>query len=153
MHTPAWHVSVCVHALPSLHPVPLALFGFEQTPVATLHVPATWHWSLAVHTTGFAPVHTPAWHVSVCVHALPSLHPVPLDAGGLEQAPVAASHVPATWHWSLAAHNTGFVPVHTPAWHVSVCVHALPSLHAVPFAACGFEHVPLAGSHVPATWH
>jgi hypothetical protein len=38
-----------------------------------------------------------------------------------------------------------------PLWHPSFIVHALPSLHAVPFAAVGFEHVPLVGSHVPAT--
>jgi hypothetical protein len=30
-------------ALPSLHAVPLALLGFEHTPVAGLHVPAAWH--------------------------------------------------------------------------------------------------------------
>ena len=46
--------------------VPLFL---EQTPVAGLHVPATWHWSEGVHTTGFAPVQTPTWHVSGCVHS------------------------------------------------------------------------------------
>ena len=38
-----------------------------------------------------------------------------------------------------------------PAWQVSLVVQALPSLHAVPFAAVGFEHTPLVGSHVPAT--
>jgi hypothetical protein len=26
---------------------------------------------------------------------------------------------------------TELLPVHTPAWHVSVCVHLLPSLHDV----------------------
>jgi hypothetical protein len=67
-----------VHALPSLQAVPFAWLGFEQTPVDVLHVPATWHWSDAEHTTGFEPVQAPAWHVSVCVHGLPSLHTVPL---------------------------------------------------------------------------
>ena len=43
----------------SLQAVPLAAFGFEQTPVAVLQVPEVWHWSLAVQTTGFDPVHTP----------------------------------------------------------------------------------------------
>ncbi|PYM17130.1 MAG: hypothetical protein DMD81_10205 [Candidatus Rokuibacteriota bacterium] len=28
--------------------------GFEHTPVAGLQVPARWHWSDAVQTTGFA---------------------------------------------------------------------------------------------------
>jgi hypothetical protein len=36
---------------------------------------------------------------------------------------------------------------------VSVCVHAFASLHTVPFGAFGFEQVPFAGLHVPATWH
>src|SRR2546429_5899282 len=44
-------------------------------------------------------------------------------------------------------------PVHTPLSQVSVCVQALPSLQAVPSAFAGFEHVPLAGSQTPATWH
>ena len=40
-----------------------------------------------------------------------------------------------------------------PAWQVSICVHAFPSLHVAPFVLAGFEHVPELGSHVPATWH
>jgi hypothetical protein len=32
-------------------------------------------------------------------------------------------------------------------------VHAFPSLQAVPFVATGFEHVPVAGLHVPTSWH
>jgi hypothetical protein len=31
-------------------------------------------------------------------------------------------------------------------------VHALPSSQTVPSGASGFEQVPFAGSHVPATW-
>src|SRR5215831_5291641 len=55
MQVPAWQVSVCVQALPSLQLAPSAFAGFEQTPLAGLHVPATWHWSSALHVTGFAP--------------------------------------------------------------------------------------------------
>ena len=68
-----------------------------------------------MHVTGLVPVHVPAWHVSVCVQALPSLHEIPFGALGFEQVPVAGLHVPATWHWSLAVHVTGLVPVHVPA--------------------------------------
>jgi hypothetical protein len=50
-------------------------------------------------------------------------------------------------------HVTGFEPVHVPAWQVSACVQALLSLQGVPFAAAGFEQVPLAGSQVPTVWH
>jgi hypothetical protein len=49
-----------VQAFPSLHDVPFGAAGFEQSPVAGLHVPATWHASLAVHVTGFDPTHAPA---------------------------------------------------------------------------------------------
>ena len=31
-------------------------------------------------------------------------------------------------------------------------MHALPSLHAVPFATAGFEQLPVAGSQVPGAW-
>jgi hypothetical protein len=55
------HVSVFVQALPSLQAAPVAT-GFDQAPVLVLHVPAVWHWSLAVHVTGFDPVHVPLWH-------------------------------------------------------------------------------------------
>jgi hypothetical protein len=113
-HAPPWHVSVCVHPLPSLQAVPFAAIGFEHTPVDKSHVPATWHWSLAVQVTGLEPAHTPDWQASVRVHAFPSLQVVPFAAMGFEQAPVAGSHVPATWHWSAAAQVTTFEPTHAP---------------------------------------
>ena len=139
--------------MPSLHVVPFAATGLEHWPVVASHVPAVWHWSDAAQVTGLLPVHVPAWHVSVCVHALPSLHVVPFAAAGLEHWPVVGLHVPARWHWSDAVQVTGLLPVQVPAWHVSVCVHALPSLHVVPFAATGLEHWPVVASHVPAVWH
>src|SRR5947208_8077585 len=130
---PLWQVSSFVQALSSVHAVPFVLGGFEQTPVVVSHVPATWHWSEAVQTTGLEPVHVPLWQVSVCVHALPSLHTVPFVFGGLEHTPVVVLQVPTSWHWSEAVQTTGLLPVHTPLWQVSVCVQAFPSLHTVPF--------------------
>jgi hypothetical protein len=41
VQTPVWHVSLRSQALPSLQDVPSGAFGFEQTPVLGLHVPAT----------------------------------------------------------------------------------------------------------------
>jgi len=149
-HAPLTQASLRVHALPSLHAVPSATTGFEHCPLAGLHVPAAWHWSDAAHVTGFDPVQLPDWHVSVWVHPFPSLHVVPSAATGFEHCPVLASHVPAAWHWSEAVHVTGFEPVHAPAWHESLCVHAFPSLHDVPSAFAGFEHCPVVASHVPA---
>jgi hypothetical protein len=88
-------VSVCVQALLSLQVVPLAAVGFEQVPVEVLQVPLVWHWSLAVQVTGFPPVQTPAWQVSVWVQALPSLQVVPFaflaSAGQAADEPVQFS--------------------------------------------------------------
>ena len=84
-----------MHAFPSLHDVPFGFAGLLHSPVEGLHVPALWHWSDAVHTTGFEPVHAPDWHVSVCVHASPSLHGVPFGCAGSLQCPVTVSHAPA----------------------------------------------------------
>ena len=53
-----------------------------HNPVALSQVPAVWHRSEAVHTTGLPPVHAPVWQVSVWVQALPSLHAVPLAFAG-----------------------------------------------------------------------
>src|SRR5205814_2290601 len=153
VQVPLWQVSVCVQASPSLHAVPLLAFGLEHWPVAVLQVPATWHWSEAVQTTGLPPVQSPLWQVSVCVQALPSLHAVPLLVAGFEHLPVAGLQVPAVWHWSEAVQTTGLPPVHTPLSQVSVWVQASPSLQAVPSAFAGFEHVPVAGSQLPAVWH
>jgi hypothetical protein len=155
---PAWHapvalqISLPLHALPSEHAVPAAA-GVWVTPVAGLHA-STVH-GFPSSTVGAVP----AWHapvplqVSVPLHAFPSEHDVPADAGGFEHAPDAGSHVPATWHGSLAAHAIGLAPVHAPAWQVSAWVQALPSSHALPLALAGLEHAPVDVLHVPATWH
>src|SRR5207247_1828507 len=98
-------------------------------------------------------VHVPAWQVSVRVQALPSLQAAPSGFAGSEHVPVAGSQAAAEWHWSAAAQTTRFVPVHVPAWQVSVRVPAVPSLQAAPSGFAGLEHVPVAGSQVPAAWH
>ncbi len=147
MQVPDWHVSDCVHLFPSSHEVPFAFAGFEHVPVPESHVPALWHWSCAVHVTGLLPVHFPCWQVSVRVHAFPSLHAVPSALSGFEHVPLPLSHTPTLWHWSLAVHVTGLPPVHVPAWHVSVCVHASPSSHFVPLALALHAVALVAGVH------
>jgi hypothetical protein len=149
----ALHASVCVHELLSSHAVPLALTGLLQVPLAGSHVPALWQASIALQTTVIGPVHTPDWQVLVAVQALLSEHGVPSAADGLEHAPVAGSHVPALWQASGVAQLIGFAPEQMPFWHVSACVHALASLHAAPLPLGGFEHAPVAESHVPGSWH
>jgi hypothetical protein len=153
VQTPAWQVSVWVQASPSSQVVPLTAIGLEQAPVAWLQVPATWHWSDAVQTTGLPPVQTPAWQVSVWVQASPSSQGVPSFLAGLEQTPVSGSQSPAVWHWSGAGQITGLLPVQTPLWHVSVWVQALPSPQAEPSVLAGLVHLPVSVSQTPATWH
>src|SRR5688572_22553448 len=99
------------------------------------------------------PPQAPLLHLSELVQALASLQGVLSDFAGLEHLPVAASQVPASWHWSLAGQVIGFAPVQVPAWQVSVCVHKLLSTQAVPSGLAGLEHFPVAPSHVPAVWH
>src|SRR5690242_19029703 len=66
--------------------------------------------------TGLAPVHAPAWQVSVCVQALLSLHMEPsaafASAGHMPELPVhvsATSHAPAAARQTVAADSN---------WHV-----------------------------------
>jgi hypothetical protein len=134
-----------------VHAVPSVAVGFEHVPVVGSQAPATWQASLAVHVTGLLPVHVPLWHAYARLHLLVPVQTVPFATAGFEQVPVVGLHVPATWHGSLAVQVTGLLPVHVPLWQVSVCVQALPSLHVIPFAAVGFEQVPVVESHVPAT--
>jgi hypothetical protein len=61
------------------------------------------------------PVQTPAWQVSVAVHASPSLHAVPFAFAGLEQTPVTGSQLPASWHWSSGAQTFGLPATQLPA--------------------------------------
>jgi hypothetical protein len=73
---PDWQVSLCVQPLPSLQEVPFGRSGFEQTPVPVLHVPRRGTESSACRRRVAADAR-PAWQVSVCVQALPSLQPPP----------------------------------------------------------------------------
>src|SRR5439155_9968343 len=130
------------HVLPVL---PSGLQGFVQVPVAWLHVPLLWHWSCAVQSTLFPYAPLFRSQASVCVQALPSLHVVPSGLAGFEQVPVAGLHVPASWHWSGVGQTTRLPPVHTPVSQVSVCVHALPSMHVLPSRLAGVEHEAVAG--------
>ena len=117
MHVPLWQVSPVVQAFASLHDAPFVLGGFEQTPVAELHEPASWHWSSAEHTTGLPLMHVPLWQVSAVVQAFASLHDAPFVLGGFEQTPVAVLHEPASWHWSSAEHTTGAPLMQAPPLH------------------------------------
>lgn len=80
---------------------------------------------------GSPPTHTPDWHVSVCVHAFPSLHAAPLGLWVYTQ-PLRGEHVAVLQ--GSAAHVMPPPPWQTPLWHVSFCVQRSPSSQAVPLA-------------------
>jgi hypothetical protein len=73
LHTPSLHASVRVQSEPSSQGDPVARFGLLHVPLVGSHVPASWHWSLGVHTRG-VPMQIPAEQVSPDVQALPSSH-------------------------------------------------------------------------------
>src|SRR5439155_16190767 len=123
----------------------------EREASAAGPVPSVWQWSAALQLGGWLPAQPPFSQASAGVQASPSLQAVPSAFAGFEHVPLAGSQVPAMWHWSEAVQTTGLLPVHTPPSQLSVCVQALPSLHAVPSAFGGFERVPLRGSQMPAT--
>jgi hypothetical protein len=75
---------------------------------------------------------------------------VPLGLAGFEHAPIAESQTPASWHSSSAMQSIGAPAMQVPAMQPSFIVHALPSSQLVPSGFSGFEHIPVAGSHVPA---
>jgi hypothetical protein len=100
----ALHSSFRVQAFVSLHAVPGVFAGLEHTPDDVSHVPASWHWSDAIHVLPAPAAQLPAWHVSDNVHAFPSVHVVPSVLAGSEHAPDDVSHAPALWHWSDAVH-------------------------------------------------
>lgn len=66
---------------------------------------------------------------------VPLVHGVPSALAGVEQSPLVASHMPASWHSSRAVQEMAFEPTQTPELQVSVRVQALPSLQEVPLEA------------------
>jgi hypothetical protein len=86
MHTPARHA-------PRLHVVPSGFGCAAHAPVAAMHALVTSHSPGAGHDT-IAPPQVPAVHVSFIVHALLSLHALP----------VAAPHTPSTAAPALTLH-------------------------------------------------
>lgn len=135
MQVPLRQESVCVQRFPSLQVVPFAAEGFEHTPVLGLHVPATWHGSIAVQTTVAPAVQTPAWHMSFESQRLPSLHAAPLLT--LEYCVVLT----AGWHvWHVVA------PFVAPD-----ATHA-PLIEQKPALSVGAVHTPVDVLHVPGLW-
>jgi hypothetical protein len=61
--------------------------------------------------------HVPLWQVPA--GPPPVVQAVPSALAGLVHRPVLGVHVPAVWHWSLAAQTTAGAVPHTPAAQVA----------------------------------
>lgn len=96
VQTPAWQVSLTVHASESAHATPSGWGGFEQTPLIELHVPVRWQASEATHVTEEPAMQERFWHVSPIVQASPSSQAAPFGdrlSGGQEEVnPVQCSN-------------------------------------------------------------
>src|SRR5204863_15039 len=91
----------------------------------------------------------PPVQVSLKVHALPSSHAAPV-LGVTVQLDVPLQV--RVLHWSEV--QVIAVPTHRPLpSQVSLKEQASPSSHGAPSALAGFEHSPVAGLHMPASWH
>src|SRR2546422_207230 len=116
-------------------------------PVPGLQVPARWHWSDAVQTTGFMPVHEPFTQVSVWVQALPSEHEVPFGFACGTHWSVASLQTPRL-HWSPALEQSRAVPAHVPPEQASFTVQNWPSLQGAVLFGCVHVPAPLQTSFV-----
>lgn len=113
-------VSFKVQSWKSSHLAPSPLYGFEQVPVCVSQTPAVWQLSLAWHTTGLNPLHSPSMHKSSCVQAFPSSQVLPLR-GRVSHAPLFKTLQKAgPWHCLVEVQTLGVpwqkpVPVHLSA--------------------------------------
>src|SRR5213594_2013254 len=145
VHVPPWQVSLCVQASPSLQLVPVS--GVTVQLDVPLQVRVL-HWS------------------EVQVSAVPTHWPLPSQVSLKEQASPSSQLVPVSGvtvqldvplqvrvlHWSEV--QVIAVPTHWPLpSQLSLKEQASPSSHAAPSALAGFEHSPVAGSQMPASWH
>ena len=115
-----------VHALPHL-----GICTYTHLPVAFWQTSTVQ--SLPSPQTVGVPAQVPLWQVSPVVHALSSLHALPLVAGLVTHLPAILSQLSMVQ--ALPSSQTTFLPVlHAPPLQTSPKVHALPSLQVVPSA-------------------
>src|SRR5688572_29412513 len=114
-------MSLTVHALSSLQPVPFLLVSGTQAATPSTSA-QTWHWS---HTFTFPGRQVPPWQVSLRVQTSPSVHAVPFSR--FVQVPEAGSQ---SWH---CGHSTASGPCwHLPSASQMSAVHLLPVSHGSP---------------------
>ena len=133
LHVPLLQLSPAVHGWPSSHGLPVAAARSLQAPVAG------WHW-LVLHAVSAAVGQlmvvaglTMHWPDALLQNSVP-LHMLPSS--------FAAQSASAA-HWHTLAPG-----LHTPFWHASPAVHALPSLSQVVASGRGTPaHWPVFGLH------
>ena len=114
------HVSLVVHALPSLQG---AVLLTNTQPVVVLQLSFV-HPLLSLQTSAGPPTQAPPLHASLVVHALPSLQGAVLLT---KTHPVEVLQ-PSLVHSLLSLQTSAGPPTQAPPLHVSLVVHALPSL-------------------------
>ena len=153
MQLPAWQVSDCVHALPSLQVVPFGFGAAEHVPFDGLQVPVlqaslSEEQSIGVPDTQVSVV---ILHVSTPLQGFPSLQfafVVQPQALVFTVQPPAVSLQPSMVH-AMPSSHTRAVPPQAPLVHLSPVVQIFPSSQVVPSVFTGFEHTPLDGLQVP----
>ena len=155
LQTPPVHTSLVVAGSPSSQTVPLSAAGSLQMPVAWLHTPESWHWSLAVQVTAAqrsTPLQTPPVHTSLVVATLPSSHEAPSLAATASQALLFSLQLPVL-HWVPAPEQSlPPPPPQAPAVQVSPVVQKAPSSQALPSLATTASQALLLSLQLPE-WH
>ena len=137
LHTPPLHASPTVQPLSSLHAAVSSVWLPQPVAESQLSLVHGLPSSQDVLAPG---THTPPWHASPLVHASPSEH---ANVFGLLAQPAVAlqrSSVQGFWSSQVSAAPGK----HKPPLHVSLSVHALPSVHG---AALKTWSQPLSGVH------
>lgn len=119
-HWPPEHVSLVVHAFPSLQALVLLV---NTQPLAGLQESLV-HGLPSLHTGAGPPTHCPPEHESLVVQALPSLQLPDVGANTQPDAGLQESAVQTL----LSLHTSVPAPTHTPLEQKSPVVQALPSL-------------------------
>jgi hypothetical protein len=131
---PPEHLSAVVHWLPSSQST--VLFMWVQPAAAAQ--PSSVQGLPSSQSGAAPPTHTPPWHWSPEVQALPSLH----DAAFGACTQPADTSQPSSVHGFASSHVGAGPPTHTPVLHESLVVQASPSEHDPPIGRCA---QPVAG--------
>lgn len=129
LHSPLTHLSLVVHAMPSLQLAP-SLVGVNTQPVLGSQLSVVHAWPSSHLRPPATPAQLPLVHVSLLVHTLPSSQPLPLGLAVFLQ-PLSAKHTSSVQALPSSQFAEPTV-VQKPPWQLSPAVQALPSLQVAP---------------------